>query len=89
MGANWNKKRSVEESNPQWRVIAVILLLILLPLVGGLALAYFAVNGASTLLLVTLGGLCLASWALPLGALFVLTRRSKKDMAARDQEAQL
>lgn len=89
MGANWDKKRSVEESNPPWRVIVIILLLILLPLVGGLALAYFAVNGASTLLLVTLGGFCLASWALPLGALYVLTRRSKRDMAARDQDALL
>ena len=77
MGENWNKKQSVEDAKLQWSVIIAILVLILLPIIGAFMIFYFMVNGAPNLLLLSVGGLCLFSMALPLIALFSLRKSSK------------
>lgn len=77
MGENWNKKQSVEDAKPQWSVIVAILVLILLPIIGALMVFYFMVNGSPSWMLLTIGGLCLLSMALPLIALFSLRKSSK------------
>lgn len=79
MGENWNKKKSVEETKPQWSVIVAIVALILLPLIGMCSIFYFVGNGASGMVLFMIGGLCLFSMALPLLALFFLRKSSKND----------
>ena len=79
MGENWNKKKSVEDTKPQWSVILALLALILLPLIGVLAIFYFIANDASLLMLFTIGRLCLFSMALPLLALYFLRKSSKNN----------
>lgn len=84
MGQNWNKKTSVEDSKPQWSVIVAFLALIILPIIGAGAIFYFFVNGASLLMLFTIGGFCLFSLALPLLALYFLRKSSIRDDDYRD-----
>jgi hypothetical protein len=84
MGQTWNKKQSVEDAKPQWGVIMAILALLLLPIIGAVAIFYFFSQGASLLMLFTIGGLCLFSLALPLLAVFYLRKASKRDDAMRD-----
>jgi hypothetical protein len=76
MGENWNKKRSVEESKPQWSVIIALLVLLLLPIIGAVALYYSFTQEASSLMLFSIAGLCLFSMALPLMALYYLRKNS-------------
>lgn len=76
MSENWNKKKSVEDTKPQWSVIAAILALILLPIIGACLIFYFMVNDLPNWMLLSIGGLCLLSMALPLIALFSLRKSS-------------
>lgn len=85
MGESWNRKRAVEDSPTQWSVLLAIVLLLLAPCAGLAAMGYFYVNGATTGLLLTIGGLCLLAVALPLLALVSLTRRSRADRQRRRQ----
>lgn len=84
MGQSWNKKKSVEDSKPQWSVIIAILALILLPIIGACAIFYFFTNGSPLLMLFTIGGLCLFSLTLPLLALYFLRKSANRDDALRD-----
>ena len=79
MGENWNKKKAVEDATPQWSVIVAIMALVLLPLIGACAIFYFIANDASLLVVLTIGGLCLFSLALPLMALYTLRKSSKNN----------
>jgi len=78
MSENWNKKKSVEDTKPQWSVIVAMLALVLLPVMGVCAIFYFVANGAPLLVLFAIGGLCLFSMALPLLALFSLRKSSNE-----------
>jgi len=83
MGNTWDKKRTAKETSTQWSVLLTILFLLVLPCAGFAALGYFYVNGYTTGLLLTVGGFCLLALALPLLALFYLTRQARRDRRRR------